>query len=130
MARGLYQNLTAELAGITKGMLSSFETGRRTPIVYTLTKLLIALDCSAEEFGRYVGPWDICRAQHRSRNPSAFRAQPAAPALPADPADPIRAGLETLSVGLATGRPPWDGLVRKLRLGPRQEAAAGERPLP
>jgi transcriptional regulator with XRE-family HTH domain len=80
MARGLYQNLTAELAGITKGMLSSFETGRRTPIVYTLTK-------------------------------------------------PIRAGLETLSVGLATGRPPWDGLVRKLRLGPRQEAAAGERPL-
>jgi transcriptional regulator with XRE-family HTH domain len=61
MARGMYQYMAADLAGVSKGMLSAIETGSRFPNVQTLTKVLIALDCSAEEFGRYVGPWGSVR---------------------------------------------------------------------
>jgi transcriptional regulator with XRE-family HTH domain len=55
--RGTYQNRVADFAGITKAMLSAYERGRQCPSLSTLVRLLKALDCSAEEFGRYVGPW-------------------------------------------------------------------------
>jgi transcriptional regulator with XRE-family HTH domain len=47
----------AKRAGIRNTMLSAYETGRQCPALPTLVKLLQALDCSAEEFGRHVGPW-------------------------------------------------------------------------
>jgi transcriptional regulator with XRE-family HTH domain len=55
--RGVQQYRVADLAGITKGMLSAYENGKRCPSLPTLVSLLQALDCSAEMFGRYVGPW-------------------------------------------------------------------------
>jgi transcriptional regulator with XRE-family HTH domain len=55
--RDMKQYVVADLAGITKGMLSAYETGRQNPSVGTLSKVLTALDCTAEEFGRYLGPW-------------------------------------------------------------------------
>jgi transcriptional regulator with XRE-family HTH domain len=55
--RGARQCLLAEKAGITKAMLSNYERGRRCPALPTLVKILQALGCSAEEFGRHLGPW-------------------------------------------------------------------------
>ena len=55
------QYIVAEQAGITKGMLSAYEHGRRCPNVTTLVKVLTALDCTAEDFGRMVGPWGSLR---------------------------------------------------------------------
>ncbi|MDP9120051.1 MAG: helix-turn-helix transcriptional regulator [Acidobacteriota bacterium] len=55
--RGRKQCVVADLAGITHSMLSAYEGGRMCPAVPTLVKVLRALDCSAEEFGRVLGPW-------------------------------------------------------------------------
>jgi transcriptional regulator with XRE-family HTH domain len=43
-------------AGITKGMLSAYERGRTCPSIATLARLLTALDCTAEQFGRQFRP--------------------------------------------------------------------------
>jgi predicted transcriptional regulator len=53
------QYVVAQLAGVTKSVLSQFEHGRRCSSVPTLAKMLVlvVLDCSAEEFGRHRGPW-------------------------------------------------------------------------
>jgi transcriptional regulator with XRE-family HTH domain len=48
----LAQYMLADLAGITKGMLSAYETGRQFPSLLTLFKLLAALGLSWQEFGR------------------------------------------------------------------------------
>jgi transcriptional regulator with XRE-family HTH domain len=50
--RELAQYLVAEIAGITKAMLSAYETGRQCPSLLTLVKLLAALGLSWQEFGR------------------------------------------------------------------------------
>jgi transcriptional regulator with XRE-family HTH domain len=42
--RGWPQKQVAALAGITRGMVSSYEKGRQTPILITLERLLKALD--------------------------------------------------------------------------------------
>jgi transcriptional regulator with XRE-family HTH domain len=55
--RGAKQCQVAELAGITKAMLSTYENGRQAPSFSTLAKVLSTLECSPEEFGRYFGPW-------------------------------------------------------------------------
>jgi transcriptional regulator with XRE-family HTH domain len=55
--RGMKQYMLAELACVTRGMLSAYETGRQCPNLATLVRVLQALDCDAEAFGRYVGPW-------------------------------------------------------------------------
>jgi transcriptional regulator with XRE-family HTH domain len=55
--RGLRQYVLADLAGITKGMLSAYETGKQCPNLATLVKVLRALDCDAETFGKHLGPW-------------------------------------------------------------------------
>jgi hypothetical protein len=39
----------------------AYETGRQCPSVATVAKVLAALNCSAEDFGRYIGPWDCAR---------------------------------------------------------------------
>ena len=44
-------------AGITPAMLSRYEHGQQHPSLPTLVKILRALDCSAEDFGKRLGPW-------------------------------------------------------------------------
>jgi transcriptional regulator with XRE-family HTH domain len=53
------QYRVAEAAGISRGELSAYERGRERPSVATLTAVLTALGCSAEEFGRHLGPWGL-----------------------------------------------------------------------
>jgi transcriptional regulator with XRE-family HTH domain len=55
--KGNRQSMVADLAGITRGMLSAYETGKQCPSLATMVRVLQALDCSAEDFGRHVGPW-------------------------------------------------------------------------
>jgi transcriptional regulator with XRE-family HTH domain len=56
-ARGLRLSKLADLAGITRPMLSRYEHGHASPVLATLVKVLQALDCTAEDFGRHLGPW-------------------------------------------------------------------------
>jgi transcriptional regulator with XRE-family HTH domain len=51
------QYRVAKAAGISRGLLSAYERGRQRPSVATLTAVLTVLGCSAEEFGRHLGPW-------------------------------------------------------------------------
>lgn len=46
---GRKQYQVAEAAGITKGMLSSYETGRQKPSLQTLDKLLSTLGCTLHD---------------------------------------------------------------------------------
>lgn len=41
-------------------MLSRYEHGRQYPSLPSLVKILRALDCTAEDFGNRLGPWDAC----------------------------------------------------------------------
>jgi transcriptional regulator with XRE-family HTH domain len=50
--RRLKQYMLADMAGITKGMLSAFETGKQCPSVFSLVKILAALGVSWQHFGR------------------------------------------------------------------------------
>jgi transcriptional regulator with XRE-family HTH domain len=50
------------IAGISRRQLVAFEQGQEQPSVATLTALLRALDCSADEFGALLGPWGLLRA--------------------------------------------------------------------
>ncbi len=47
--QGKKQYLVADTAGVTKGMLSAYETGRQKPSLDTLEKLLTALDCDLHD---------------------------------------------------------------------------------
>lgn len=47
--QGKKQYLVADTAGVTKGMLSAYETGRQKPSLETLEKLLTALDCDLHD---------------------------------------------------------------------------------
>lgn len=47
--RGKKQYQVAELAGITKGMLSAYETGRQRPSLETLEKILNTLGCDLND---------------------------------------------------------------------------------
>lgn len=55
--RGVRQKQVAAAAGITRTMLSLYELGRRCPTLPNLVSVLRALGCSAEEFGKHLGPW-------------------------------------------------------------------------
>jgi transcriptional regulator with XRE-family HTH domain len=57
--RACRQYQLAEAAGIPRRQLAAYEHGRQRPSVATLTAVLTALDCSADEFCRHLGPWDI-----------------------------------------------------------------------
>jgi transcriptional regulator with XRE-family HTH domain len=53
------QRQFAAAAGIPDAVLSVYERGRRLPDQYTVRALLTALEVTAEEFGRYLGPWGV-----------------------------------------------------------------------
>jgi transcriptional regulator with XRE-family HTH domain len=57
VARGLRQKVVARLAGIPQPTLSMYERGHKCPVLPNLVLLLRVLGCSAEEFGKHVGPW-------------------------------------------------------------------------
>jgi transcriptional regulator with XRE-family HTH domain len=50
--RRLRQYMLADMAGITKAMLSGFETGKHCPTVTSLVRLLAAMGISWQHFGR------------------------------------------------------------------------------
>jgi transcriptional regulator with XRE-family HTH domain len=60
-ARGVRQGVVADLAGIARRVLSRYERGHARPQLAHLVQVLRALDCDAETFGRYVGPWGVQR---------------------------------------------------------------------
>jgi transcriptional regulator with XRE-family HTH domain len=51
------QYRVADGAGISRRQLAAYEHGRQQPSVAGLAALLRVLGCSAEEFGRHLGPW-------------------------------------------------------------------------
>jgi transcriptional regulator with XRE-family HTH domain len=55
--RDFAMKVVAIRAGVTIPMLSRYELGRHQPTLTTLVKILRVLDCSAEEFGKRLGPW-------------------------------------------------------------------------
>jgi transcriptional regulator with XRE-family HTH domain len=64
--RQLRQYMLADLAGMTKGMLSAFETGRQIPSLLSLVKLLAAMGISWQHFGRALAdtsPVGVARCQ-------------------------------------------------------------------
>lgn len=62
LERDFAQKVVASRAGITKPMLSNYEHGHQQPTLSTLVKILRVLNCTAEEFGRRLGPWGACRS--------------------------------------------------------------------
>ncbi|HEY6322155.1 MAG TPA: helix-turn-helix transcriptional regulator [Thermoanaerobaculia bacterium] len=57
LERGLMGKQLASRAGISMPMLSRYEHGHQHPTLPTLVKLLRTLGCSAEDFGKRLGPW-------------------------------------------------------------------------
>jgi transcriptional regulator with XRE-family HTH domain len=57
LERDFAQKVVASRAGITRPMLSHYEHGHQQPTLGTLVKILRVLDCSAEDFGKRLGPW-------------------------------------------------------------------------
>jgi transcriptional regulator with XRE-family HTH domain len=50
--RGLAPYMLADLAGMSRGQLLSYETGRQCPSLFCLVKLLAALEVSWQQFGQ------------------------------------------------------------------------------
>ena len=57
LERRLLGKQVASRADITRSMLSRYEHGRMCPSLPNLVKILQVLDCSAEDFGKRLGPW-------------------------------------------------------------------------
>ena len=57
LERRLLGKQVASRAGITRPMLSRYEHGHQHSTLPVLVKILRVLDCSAEDFGRCLGPW-------------------------------------------------------------------------
>lgn len=55
--RRLLSKQVASRAGISRPMLSRYEHGQQHPSLPNLVKVLRALDCTAEDFGKRLGPW-------------------------------------------------------------------------
>jgi transcriptional regulator with XRE-family HTH domain len=53
------QRQFAAIAGIPDAALSAYEQGQRLPDPHTIRSLLSVLGVTAEEFGRYLGPWGV-----------------------------------------------------------------------
>ncbi len=75
------QYLVADAAGVTKGMLSAYETGRQKPSLDTLEKLLAALGCDLNDLHNALQvvterPERICTARRSAPAPSGFSRQP------------------------------------------------------
>jgi transcriptional regulator with XRE-family HTH domain len=74
--RGRKQYQVAALAGITKGMLSAYETGRQRPSLETLDKILDTLECDLNDLHNALQiingrPAGLVRPEARPRWPSA-----------------------------------------------------------
>ena len=67
--QGKKQYLVADTAGVTKGMLSAYETGRQKPSLETLEKLLTALDCDLHDLHNAIQI--VNERRHRLRFPPA-----------------------------------------------------------
>jgi transcriptional regulator with XRE-family HTH domain len=57
LERDFAMKVVASRSGITRPMLSRYEHGRQQPTLTTLVKILRVLDCTAEDFGKRLGPW-------------------------------------------------------------------------
>jgi transcriptional regulator with XRE-family HTH domain len=129
-SRGLRQYQVAEAAGVTKAMLSAYETGRQKPSLDTLERLLEALGCDLADL-------DHALALVNER-PLARQRE-----LPPAPSGPVR-GTESAGAAALFGVPgplAWEeeralgeilqGLLRLLRHHGRAlpaESAALEEP--
>ncbi|HEV3457263.1 MAG TPA: helix-turn-helix transcriptional regulator [Thermoanaerobaculia bacterium] len=71
------QYRVAEAAGISRQELSAYERGRERPSIATLTAVLTALGCSAEEFGRTLDLGDASTEGCHVHRPGHARAGPA-----------------------------------------------------
>jgi len=57
LERRFAMKVVASRSGVTRPMLSRYEHGRQQATLTTLVKILRVLDCSAEDFGKRLGPW-------------------------------------------------------------------------
>lgn len=57
--RDIAMKVVASRSGVTTTLLSRYENGHLCPSLPNLVRVLKALDCSAEEFGKRLGPWGI-----------------------------------------------------------------------
>ncbi|HVT58842.1 MAG TPA: helix-turn-helix transcriptional regulator [Thermoanaerobaculia bacterium] len=138
----------ADAAGITKGMLSAYETGRQRPSLETLDKLLATLACDLNDLHNALqivnGRPEWLRGWHERRPAGLSDRQlpgmtgmiaeerpwygstgPAAPAAPAAPDNPWRS--ESSSLAASAGGPASelrDGSATGVRrLAPEEERA-------
>ena len=70
---GKKQYQVAEAAGITKGMLSAYETGRQRPSLETLEKLLGTLGCDLHDLHNAI---QIVNGRPAAMRPGRFEAEP------------------------------------------------------
>jgi transcriptional regulator with XRE-family HTH domain len=57
LERAFAMKVVANRSGVTVAMLSRYEHGHQAPSLPSLVKILRVLDCSAEDFGKRLGPW-------------------------------------------------------------------------
>ncbi|HEX5759212.1 MAG TPA: helix-turn-helix transcriptional regulator [Thermoanaerobaculia bacterium] len=82
--QGKRQYQVAEAAGVTKAMLSSYETGKQKPSLDTLERLLEALDCNLADLHHALEIADESRGAWRSGLEERPFPASAAAARPAD----------------------------------------------
>jgi len=70
---GKKQYQVAEAAGITKGMLSAYETGRQRPSLETLEKLLSTLGCDLHDLHNAI---QIVNGRPAAMRPGRLEAEP------------------------------------------------------
>jgi transcriptional regulator with XRE-family HTH domain len=91
--QGKKQYMVAETAGITKGMLSAYETGRQRPSLETLEKILATLGCDLNDLHNAIQiingrPESMKRRGEGMANGSAIAAAtPETPATSGSPRD-------------------------------------------
>jgi transcriptional regulator with XRE-family HTH domain len=90
--QGKKQYMVAETAGITKGMLSAYETGRQRPSLETLEKILATLGCDLNDLHNAIQiingrPESMKRRGEGMANGSETAATPETPAPSGSPRD-------------------------------------------
>ncbi len=107
--QGKKQYLVADAAGVTKGMLSAYETGRQKPSLETLEKLLSALDCDLHDLHNAIQivnerPEGIRRSSFPAGSLGAFDPYPFGAAGPRlEIAEPQDLRSDSLDVGRLLG---------------------------
>ena len=97
-AQGVRQYQIADTAGITKAMLSAYETGRQKPSLETLDKILVALGCDLRDLHRAL---DVFRIH----NPGRLSAYAAERPPARSPVGPGAAGAAEVSTLLGFEQP-------------------------